>query len=45
MIDAGVDLLRAAAARGGFTRITFGSSRKGWAKRFPLISATYEITL
>lgn len=43
VFQAGLSLLREIASREGITRITFGSPRLGWAKRFPLISATYEV--
>jgi hypothetical protein len=42
---AGLPMLREMARKGGFTRITFGSPRPGWAKRFPLVSATYAIPM
>lgn len=29
----------------GCKRVTFGSPRKGWAKRFPLSSATYDVPM
>lgn len=45
VIDANLPLLRAMAHRAGATKITFGSPRIGWAKRFPLVSATYEVPL
>lgn len=45
VLDAGLGLLRETARKGGFARITFGSPRPGWAKRFPLLSATYEIPM
>lgn len=45
VIEAGLDLLRAMAHKAGVSRITFGSPRKGWSKKFPLISATYEVPL
>lgn len=40
---AGEGLLKATAAKMGASGITFGSPRPGWVKRYPLISATYEI--
>lgn len=43
--DEGFDFLRNQAKHAGCTRITFGSTRLGWAKRFPLVSATYEVPL
>jgi hypothetical protein len=39
----GLDILRRMAQHGGFKRITFGSKRPGWAKRYKLVSATYEV--
>lgn len=45
VLEAGLPLLRQMARRAGAARITFGSPRPGWGKRFPLISATYEIPL
>lgn len=45
VIEAGVDMLRDMAGRANASRITFGSPRPGWAKRFPLITATYEVPL
>lgn len=41
--DEAIGLIRATAERMKAHRITFGSPRKGWAKRYPLVSATYEI--
>lgn len=43
VLHAGLSLLREIATREGIPRITFGSPRLGWARRFPLISATYEV--
>lgn len=43
IIDAGLGVIRETAARIGAQKITFGSPRKGWAKRFPLVTSTYEI--
>jgi len=43
VLEAGLDLLRGIATKEGIMRITFGSPRAGWARRFPLISATYEV--
>lgn len=37
--------LRQAAKNMGAKRITFASSRPGWARRYPLVSASYEIPL
>jgi hypothetical protein len=45
VLEAGLPMLREMAKKGGFARITFGSPRPGWAKRFPLVSATYEIPM
>ena len=41
----GIDTVREVAKRIGAQKITFGSPRKGWAKRFPVVDATYEIPL
>lgn len=41
----GLDLIRQMARKAGATRITFGSPRMGWAKKFKLVSATYEVSL
>lgn len=41
----GLDLLRQIASRGGFSKVTFASSRLGWAKRHKLITAVYEVEL
>lgn len=43
VIEAGVDLLRNTARSAQIERVTFGSPRKGWAKRYPLLTATYEV--
>lgn len=43
VVESGVTILREMAKAGGFPRITFGSSRAGWGRRFKLVSATYEI--
>lgn len=37
--------IKESAKRMGASRITFSSPRKGWAKRYPLASCTYEIPL
>ena len=37
------NFVKQTAANAGAKRITFGSPRKGWAKRYPLITATYEV--
>lgn len=43
VFEAGEGLIKETARRMGVTSITFGSPRPGWAKRYPLISATYGI--
>lgn len=43
--EAGMGLIRDMARKSGATKITFGSPRMGWAKRFKLVSATYEVPL
>lgn len=43
MYEAGIQAIRNAAQNMGAHKITFGSPRKGWAKRYPLAEATYEI--
>jgi hypothetical protein len=43
VFEAGEGLLKETARRVGATSITFGSPRPGWAKRYRLVSATYEI--
>lgn len=45
VFDAGMVLLRQMAAKAGAARITFGSTRLGWAKRFPMVSATFEVPI
>ena len=45
VFDAGLALLRRMARQAGAARITFGSTRLGWAKRFPLVTATFEVPL
>lgn len=45
VIDANIPLLREMAHRANAVKITFGSPRLGWAKRFPLVSATYEVPI
>lgn len=42
---AGEKVIRETARRMGAHKITFGSPRMGWAKRYPLVSATYEIPM
>lgn len=41
----GLGLVRAMAKAAGARRITFGSSRQGWGKRFALCRAVYEIPM
>lgn len=43
VFTAGLAMVRDMAKIAGARRITFGSPRNGWGKRFPLVSATYEI--
>lgn len=43
VIEAGLEMLRNTALKAGIPRITFGSPRLGWSKRYKLVSATYEI--
>lgn len=43
--DFGIDSIRQIARTGGATRLTLESPRLGWSKRFPLVSATYEVPL
>lgn len=45
VFEAGLPMLREMAKHAGAARITFGSPRPGWAKRFPLVSATYEVPI
>lgn len=42
--QAAESFIKGAAKHMGAARITFSSPRKGWAKRYPLASCTYEIT-
>ena len=44
VIAAGETVLKETATRMGAARITFGSPRKGWAKRYRPVTTTYEIT-
>lgn len=44
-IDEGIDLIYRMARVAGAKKITFGSPRLGWQKRFKLLSATYELPL
>lgn len=41
----GLEQIKARARHMGATRLTLESPRRGWAKRFPLVSATYEVPL
>lgn len=43
VIDAGMRVLQETASRMNAHKITFGSPRKGWAKRFPVVTTHYEI--
>lgn len=43
VMDAALPMLKQMAQRAGAARITFGSPRLGWSKRYPLITATYEM--
>jgi hypothetical protein len=43
VFEQGEGLIKETARRMGVTTITFGSPRPGWAKRYRLTSATYEI--
>ncbi len=43
--DFGLDAIKQIARNGGATRLTLESPRLGWAKRFRLVSATYEVPL
>ena len=45
VFEAGLPMLRDMAKHAGAARITFGSTRPGWAKRFPLVTATYEVPI
>ncbi len=45
VFEAGLPMLRDMAQKANLPRITFGSARPGWAKRFPMINATYEVPL
>ena len=45
MMAAGEQLIRETARKMGAQKITFGSPRKGWAKRYNLVEATYEMPL
>lgn len=37
--------IRTQAQQMGAEKITFGSPRMGWGKRFPLLTATYEVPM
>lgn len=41
----GLSQIKAIAQRLGAPKLTLESPRKGWAKRFALVSATYEVPL
>ena len=43
--DAAAEFLKEHAKHMGAARLTFGSPRPGWGKRFPCLTATYEIPL
>lgn len=43
--DFGVEAIKQIARNSGATRLTLESPRPGWGKRFPLVSATYEVPL
>lgn len=45
VIELGLGLLREMAAKGGFAKVTFASSRRGWAKRYKLVTAVYEVDI
>ena len=45
VIESGLEMLRNMAFSAGAKRLTFGSPRLGWSKRFKLESATYRIDL
>lgn len=45
VFEAGLNLVRDAARRAGCQRITFGSQREGWKKRFAVDEITYRIDL
>lgn len=44
-IDDGIDLIYRMARSAGAKKITFGSPRLGWQKRFRLLSAVYEVPM
>jgi hypothetical protein len=43
VFEQGLPMLKQMAQHAGAARITFGSPRKGWAKRYPLVTAIYEV--
>lgn len=43
--DYGLEMIKNAARSMGASRLTLESPRRGWAKRFRLVSATYEVPL
>lgn len=43
--DFGLDAIKKIAQQLGAPKLTLESPRKGWAKRFKLVSATYEVPL
>lgn len=45
VFGAAQDFVKQIARSMGAKKITFGSPRIGWSKRYPLISATYEVPL
>jgi len=45
VFEAGLDFVRNAARQAGCQRITFGSKRTGWMKRFALDEIIYRIDL
>lgn len=45
VFEAGLNLVRDAARRAGCQRITFGSLREGWKKRFAVDEINYRIDL
>lgn len=43
VFEAGEATIRQAATQMGAHRITFGSPRRGWSRRYPLVTATYAL--
>jgi len=43
VVDAAIDQLKRIARESGCTSIRFGSTRKGWSKRYAIQSITYEV--